>query len=125
MQDFINEQLAQIKLKHTPITRNLLLNYVLNLYKGTVEPTEENLKLELIDLNERGHLDSLFTTQLNPLTRQLLENYITYEYEDMAEFTEEHLITELIDLSVRGHLGALITAEWIYSKSRFQDDSKN
>lgn len=124
MKDFISEQLAQIKLKHTPLTGELLEKFVTNKYEGTVELNEENLKAELLDLYQRDNLDKLITAQLNPITRKLLENYITYEYEGTIRLTEENLKLELNDLTKRGHLGAIISAEWVYSKTRFQEESR-
>lgn len=63
MDEFINEQLAELKLEFTPLTRQLLENYVSFEYEGTIDPTDVNLKAELIDLHERGQLGLLFTSE--------------------------------------------------------------
>lgn len=63
MNDFINEQMDELNLNFTPLTRQLLEQYVTYEYEGTVELTEENLKAELIYLHESSLIGLLITSE--------------------------------------------------------------
>lgn len=63
MKNFINQQILELDINQTPLTKELLMNYVINDSEGIVEPTDEYLKMELLSLFNRDLLAVIFISE--------------------------------------------------------------